>query len=90
MLKLVVAAVAAIAVAAGLAYAQPEQQAASARTMTVVLKNRDYRVIDLPPTGESIGDLRVGNAQLWNRTEKRRIGSFHILCSLTQRGRRRR
>jgi hypothetical protein len=75
----------AVAVAAGLATATPSRQTA-ARTMTVVIKNRDYSSIDLPPSGEGIGDLRVGNAQLWNRTEKRRVGSFHLLCALTERG----
>ena len=83
--KLVVTAAVALAVGAGLAAAKPEQRA-QARTLTVVIKNRDYRVVDLAPAGESIGDLRVGNAELWNRRETRRIGSFHILCALTQRG----
>ena len=51
--------------------------------LRVVLKNRDYRVVDLPPTGPSHGDVRVGNAQLYNRSESRRIGSFHLFCVLT-------
>jgi len=85
MVKLALALVIVFAAGAGLAVATPEQRAA-ARTITVVIKNRDYRVVDLPPTGETVGDLRVGHADLWNRRETRRVGSFHILCALTERG----
>jgi hypothetical protein len=84
MSKLVVVAAVALVVGGGLAAAKPEQRAAT-RTLTVVIKNRDYHVVDLAPNGESIGDLRVGNAEIWNRGETRRIGSFHLLCALTQR-----
>src|SRR5215210_6419250 len=84
--KVLLATALTFALAAGLAAARPDQHAAAARTLTVVLKNRDYSSIDLPPTGASQGDLRVGNAELWNRAEKRRIGSFHILCALTDKG----
>ena len=70
--KVLLATALVLALGAGLAAARPEGQTA-ARTMTIVLKNRDYSSIDLPPTGESLGDLRVGNAELWNRTEKRRV-----------------
>ena len=72
----------AVAGTAALAPAQaPDRRAA--RSITVVVKNRDYKVVDLPPAGTSHGDIRVGNAELYNRSESRRIGSFHLFCALT-------
>ena len=72
----------AISAAITLAPARADERAATER-ITVVLKNRDYRVIDLPPAGTSHGDVRVGNADLYDRRETTRIGSFHIFCALT-------
>ena len=83
--KLALALLVVVGFCAGLAAARSDRTAA-ARTVTVVIKNRDYHMIDLPPSGESIGDIRVGNAELWNRTEKRQLGTFHLFCALTERG----
>ena len=58
-------------------------EGATTKRITVVLKNRDYKVIDLPPAGTSHGDVRVGNADLYDVRETRRVGSFHLFCTLT-------
>ena len=70
---------------AGTAALSPARSAEDRRenVLRVVLKDRDYRVVDLPPDGPSHGDIRVGNAALYNRSESRRIGSFHLFCVLT-------
>ena len=74
-----------LAVAATATTLSPARSAETGRerVLRVVLKNRDYRVVDLPPAGPSHGDVRVGNAELYNRSESRRIGSFHLFCVLT-------
>jgi len=74
-----------VLVAAATATLSPARSAETGRdnVLRVVLKDRDYRVVDLPPAGPSHGDVRVGNAQLFNTSESRRIGSFHLYCVLT-------
>ncbi len=72
----------AVSAAVALAPARADEGTATKR-ITVVLKNRDYKVIDLPPGGTSHGDVRVGNADLYDRRETRRIGTFHLFCALT-------
>ncbi len=66
-----------------LAAARSDRPSAHYAAFTVVLKNRDYKVVDLAPAGPSHGDIRVGNAELYNAAETQRIGSFHIFCTLT-------
>ena len=83
LMLLVAAALGAATATITVAAARTDGASLHQTTITVVLKNRDYRVVDLPPAGESHGDIRVGNAQLYNAGETQRIGSFHIFCSLT-------
>ncbi len=53
------------------------------RTLTVVTKTPENKVIDLGPQGPSQGDIRVTNAPLYNATGKERIGRFDLLCAIT-------
>jgi hypothetical protein len=73
-------AVTSILAAAALGARFATAKAHKGRTITVVIKNRDYHVIS---SGQSYGDIRVGNADLWNKQQTKLVGSFHIFCSLT-------
>jgi hypothetical protein len=53
------------------------------RTLTILTKNREARVVDLGPQGLSQGDMRVVNAPLYNKSEKERIGRFDAFCITT-------
>jgi len=53
------------------------------RTLTVVTKTPQNKVLDLGPQGPSQGDMRVTNAPLYNATGKERIGRFDLLCAIT-------
>ncbi len=83
LLLLTVLVLAGAAATIALAAARSDRASTHYATISVVLKNRDYKVVDLPPAGASHGDIRVGNAELYNVSETQRIGSFHIFCALT-------
>ena len=53
------------------------------RTLTILTKTREARVIDLGPQGPSHGDMRVVNAPLYNESGKERIGRFDAFCVTT-------
>jgi hypothetical protein len=53
------------------------------RTLTVVSKNREVKVVDLGPQGTSHGDMRVINAPLYDASGKERIGRFDYFVVLT-------
>jgi hypothetical protein len=53
------------------------------RTLTVVSKTPEIKVLDLGPQGLSQGDAIVQNAPLYNATGKERIGRFDLLCAIT-------
>jgi hypothetical protein len=53
------------------------------RTLTVVTKNPENKVVDLGAQGPSQGDLRVVNAPLYDATGKERIGRFDLFCAIT-------
>jgi allene oxide cyclase-like protein len=53
------------------------------RTITVINKSRDVRVVDLQPAGPSQGDLRVFNGPLYNEDETEVIGHVDGVCTLT-------
>jgi len=53
------------------------------RTLTVLTKSRDARVVDLGPQGPTHGDMRVVNAPLYNESGKEKIGRLDVFCVLT-------
>ncbi len=53
------------------------------RTLTVVTKTREARVVDLEPPGPSHGDMRVVNAPLYNQSGKQSIGRLNMYCVTT-------
>ena len=53
------------------------------RTLTVVTKTPENKVLDLGPQGPTQGDIRVTNAPLYNATGKERIGRFDLFCAIT-------
>ncbi len=56
---------------------------APTRTFTVVAKDIEVRVVDLPPTGPTQGDLRVFNGPLYNADETKVIGRHdgHVIAT---------
>ncbi len=54
-----------------------------ARTLTVVIKEREARVVHLGPAGPGHGDLRVINAPLYNAHAAEVIGRTDHLCVVT-------
>jgi hypothetical protein len=57
-----------------------------ARTLTVLAKIREEKVVDLGPQGPSHGDMRVVNTSLYNATGTKRIGRHDQFCVLTDPG----
>jgi hypothetical protein len=57
-----------------------------ARTLTVLAKIRDEKVVDVGPQGPSQGDMRVVNTTLYNATGTKRIGRHDQFCVLTDPG----
>jgi hypothetical protein len=57
-----------------------------ARTLTVLAKIRDEKVVDVGPQGPSQGDMRVVNTSLYNATGTKRIGRHDQFCVLTDPG----
>jgi hypothetical protein len=53
------------------------------RTLTVVGKTPENKVLDLGAQGPSQGDIRVTNAPLYDATGKERIGRFDLFCAIT-------
>ena len=53
------------------------------RTLTVLTKIREEKVVDLGPQGPSHGDMRVVNAPLYDASGKERIGRLDLFCVLT-------
>jgi hypothetical protein len=53
------------------------------RTLTVLTKTREARVVDLKPQGPSHGDMRVLNAPLYNATGKKKVGRLDLFTVLT-------
>jgi hypothetical protein len=53
------------------------------RTLTVVGKNPENKVLDLGAQGPSQGDIRVTNALLYDESAKERIGRFDLFCAIT-------
>jgi hypothetical protein len=53
------------------------------RTLTVVGKNPENKVIDLGAQGPTQGDIRVTNAPIYDERGKERIGRFDLFCAIT-------
>ena len=53
------------------------------RTLTVVGKTPEYKVLDLGAQGPTQGDIRVTNAPLYDESGKERIGRFDLFCAIT-------
>jgi hypothetical protein len=56
------------------------------RTLTVLAKIREEKVVDVGPQGPSQGDMRVVNTALYNATGTKRIGRHDQFCVLTDPG----
>ncbi len=53
------------------------------RTLTVLTKTRQEKVVDLDPQGATQGDMRVVNAPLYNASGKQKVGRFDLVCVST-------
>ena len=53
------------------------------RTLTVLTKTSEIKVVDLGPQGQSHGDMRITNAPLYNATGKERIGRLDLFVVVT-------
>jgi allene oxide cyclase-like protein len=56
---------------------------AKGRTLTVLTKTREAKVVDLGPQGPTHGDMRTVNAPLYDEGGKKRIGRLDAFCVLT-------
>ncbi len=70
-------------VGGGLGYHRRAMADTSQRRLTVVIKEREARVVDLAPAGPSHGDLRVVNGSLYNAQGAKVIGDFAQVCTVT-------
>jgi hypothetical protein len=52
-------------------------------TLTISTKTREIKVVDLGPRGTSHGDIRAGNAPIYNESGKQRIGRLDLFCVTT-------
>ena len=53
------------------------------RTLTVVGKTPENKVLDLGAQGPTQGDIRVTNAPIYDESGKERIGRFDLFCAIT-------
>jgi hypothetical protein len=53
------------------------------RTLTVVGKNPENKVLDLGAQGPTQGDIRIANARIYDESGKERIGRFDLFCAIT-------
>jgi hypothetical protein len=53
------------------------------RTLTVLTKTRQEKVVDLDPQGATQGDMRVVNAPLYNASGKQKVGRLDLVCVST-------
>ena len=56
------------------------------RTLTVLTKPREEKVLDMGPQGPSQGDMRVVNSSLYNASGKEIVGRHDQFCVLTDPG----
>jgi hypothetical protein len=67
----------------GSASPKEDDQNNKGRTLTVMTKTREARVIDLGPQGQSQGDMRVQNAPLYDESGKEKIGRQDLFAVMT-------
>src|SRR5215212_10004813 len=53
------------------------------RTLTVLTKTREIKVLDLGPKGPTQGDLRAINAPLYDESGKQKVGRLDAFCVVT-------
>jgi hypothetical protein len=53
------------------------------RTLTVLAKIPEIKVLDLGPQGPSHGDLRAINAPVYNESGKEKVGRLDAFCTVT-------
>ena len=53
------------------------------RTLTILSKNTEARVVDLGLPGPTHGDIRAVNAPLYNATGKEKVGRLDLFCVTT-------
>ena len=53
------------------------------RTLVLVTRQQELRILDLPPSGLSQGDTRVFNLAVYNAGNTRRIGRMDGACQVT-------
>ena len=53
------------------------------RTLTVLTKTREIKVLDLGPKGPTQGDLRAINAPLYDESGKEKVGRLDLFCVVT-------
>jgi hypothetical protein len=87
LLALVVAALG-IGLWGAVGFASPKAAAAhhnndKGRTLTILSKNTEARVVDLGPQGPTHGDIRAVNAPLYNATGKEKVGRLDLFCVTT-------
>ena len=56
------------------------------RTLTVLTKPREEKVLDVGPQGPSQGDMRIVNSSLYNASGKEIVGRHDQFCVLTDPG----
>ena len=67
----------------GAVSAAPSGTVAKVRTLTVVMKSLERKVVDLGAPGPTHGDMRLDNAPLYNASGKQIIGRFDLFCATT-------
>ena len=61
----------------------PNHSESEARTLTVLVKPPEARVVDLGPQGATHGDMRVINALVYNESGKKKLGRFDLFSVVT-------
>jgi len=63
--------------------ASPHGGPSGTRTLVLVTRQQELRVVDLPPSGLSQGDTRVFNFAVYDASNTRRIGRMDGVCHVT-------
>jgi hypothetical protein len=66
--------------------ADDDEHSDKGRTLTVLAKIREGKVVDVGPPGPSQGDMRVVNSSLYDATGKEKVGRHDQFCVLTDPG----
>jgi len=63
--------------------ARPAQVKPAAETLRFIIHERVGEVVDLPPRGDSTGDVFTWTGPAYDNSHHRRIGRFNARCELT-------